>query len=269
VSIAGIVAVLVVAGCGGRSLPPPDVVARIENRDLPYVHFELYLEANSVSSAAGLSSEVLSRLFDRYLDEQILSMLAAERGFGSDGIASAAEVRAMIEAELAPGTSEQEIERYYRAHLEEFEQQERVLLRQILVGERRSAEEALAELRSGASFDEVVRRHSQGPGAERGGFQGELARSDLPARFAEVIFELADGEVSEVVEADYGFHLFQVVERRPAETLELAEVRAEIERRLRRELAAQAEARLVEQARSRYNAEVYERNLPFNYVGRY
>jgi hypothetical protein len=44
---------------------------------------------------------------------------------------------------------------------------------------------------------------------------------------------------------------------------------AEIAARLRRERADRARASLVQQARSRYNAQVYERNLPFEYEGFY
>jgi hypothetical protein len=44
---------------------------------------------------------------------------------------------------------------------------------------------------------------------------------------------------------------------------------AEIAARLRRERADRARASLVQQARARYNARVYERNLPFEYEGSY
>jgi hypothetical protein len=72
-----------------------------------------------------------------------------------------------------------------------------------------------------------------------------------------------------VVEAEYGFHLFQVVERLPAAEVPLADARVEIGRRLRRERADARLAELVAEARRRYNVAVLERNLPFNYQGRY
>ena len=65
--------------------------------------------------------------------------------------------------------------------------------------------------------------------------------------------------------ADYGFHIFQVVARQPAEVVPLAAARGEIVARLRQERADRRCGRWSEEARGRYNVKVYERNLPFGY----
>ena len=140
-------------------------------------------------------------------------------------------------------------------------------LRQILVEDRLAAERARRELAAGAAFSQVVARLTPPGGAPAGADQGELARDELPPAFADLVFGLPEGGVSEVVPAEYGFHVFQVVTHRPATVPELAEARPEIEGRLRREAADAALARLSAEARSRYTVEVYERNLPFTYRG--
>jgi peptidyl-prolyl cis-trans isomerase C len=144
-----------------------------------------------------------------------------------------------------------------------------VRLRQILVEDRAAAERAWREIAAGADFAQVARRDSKEPRAAFGGDQGELSRADLPPAFAETIFALAPGEVSEIVAADYGFHLFQVVRRLPAQELTLAEAEPEIRSLLARSNAEGRLSELVGEARDRYNPAVYVRNLPFNYVGRY
>ena len=73
--------------------------------------------------------------------------------------------------------------------------------------------------------------------------------------------------MSEVVAADYGFHLFEVVERWPAENPALEEVTPEIRRRLREAAADDRLRGLFADAQSRYTVAVYDRNLPFNYRG--
>ena len=75
--------------------------------------------------------------------------------------------------------------------------------------------------------------------------------------------------VSAPVATDYGFHLFQVVERLPAGTVPMSAVAAEIRETLRRERTEQRLAELVGEARRRYNVRVFGRNLPFNYQGLY
>jgi parvulin-like peptidyl-prolyl isomerase len=111
----------------------------------------------------------------------------------------------------------------------------------------------------------VARRLSRDPSARRGGFQGELGREDLPPAFAEALFALAPGELSGVLEAAYGFHVFQVTARLPLHQLTLAEAEPEIRATLERESADRALEALVAEARRRYTLDVYVRNLPFRY----
>lgn len=257
-----------VAACRREAPLAPDVVARMGEEEVRYAQFESWV-ARAVGDDEGvLGADVLSRLFDQFLDEELLARVAAERG-----IPVTANRRRAVDALLRQGAAESpteaQVREHYEAHREEFSRPERVLLRQILVIDREAAERARAEIVSGGDFAAVARRVSRDPSAERGGLQGELARRDLPAALVEVVFALDEGEVSAVVPAEYGFHLFQVVARLPAEVVPLAAAQAEIVRRLRRERADQWLAALVAEARGRYTVTVYERNLPFHYEGIY
>lgn len=81
----------------------------------------------------------------------------------------------------------------------------------------RTREEALArakacllELRSGADFTDMVKKYSDEPGAvERGGDLGVFRREVMVKAFADAAFSLSVGEVSEVVETEYGFHVIK------------------------------------------------------------
>jgi parvulin-like peptidyl-prolyl isomerase len=209
------------------------------------------------------------------LDERLLARLAADRGLARASAAPepAGQERRVIDALLADGLRQEpgaaEVARYYQAHREAFARPERVRLRQILTADRKAAEEARREIAAGTPFEEVSRRLSRGPRADGGGYQGELARGDLPPSFADLIFALKPGEVSPVVPAEYGFHLFQVTAREPAEVVPLGAAREEILGRLRQQRADQLLRSLVQEARSHYNVRVYERNLPFAYQGSY
>jgi hypothetical protein len=285
---------LQLAACRASEPPAPDVVARIDGEALRYSRFETYLEQAVGDPDTVLASDVLTALFDQFLDEELLVRLARAEGFAprpdpprpaqtpartEAGPAAPplppappAAVRSAIEALLAartPAPTAGEIAAYYAAHRGQFSRPERVLLRQILVEDRATAEEAVRQLAAGADFQQVARSLSRDAGGGFGGLQGELARRDLPPDFAEVIFGLREGEVSRLVPADYGFHLFQVVRRLPAAVAPLAEVRDEVRDRLRRQQADRRLAALVAEARTRYHVEVYPRNVPFNYEGSY
>lgn len=263
-------AVLALAAHGCRQeapLPSPDLVAKVGDRELKAAAFDAYLERNLGEPGGGLASEVLSRLFDQFVREEMFAMLARERGLIDRSVPAAEAVEPLLAANPVPEPTDGEITAYFAAHEGEFARPPRVHLRQILVDDRLLAERARRELVAGLSFDAVLAKATVAAAAPAGGDQGILARDELPPAFADLIFRLEVGKVSEVVAADYGFHLFEVVERWPAESPELAEVAPEIRQRLRE---ASADARLqalFADAQSRYTVTVYDRNLPFNYRG--
>jgi peptidyl-prolyl cis-trans isomerase C len=255
--------------------PPPDVVARIGETEVRYAEFESYLSTAVGETSGTLGGKVLSGLFDQFLDERLLARLAVDRRIVTAATAAtgAAGRRRAIDALLQEGLRQEpaaaEVAGYYRAHRQEFARPERVRVRQILTEDRPTAEKALREIKAGQPFAEVARRLSKDPSASSGGYQGELSRAELPPAFAETIFALRAGEVSDLVPAEYGFHIFQVTERQPAEVVPLEAARDEIVARLRRDRADRLLGSLVQEARSRYNVKVYERNLPFGYEGPY
>ena len=261
-------AALCAAGCRQRQpLPSPDLVAKVGPRELKAAAFEAYLERNLGESGGGLASEVLTRLFDQFVREEMLAMLARERNLIDATVAAAAAVEPLLASSPSPEPTAAEIAAYFAAHSPGFARPARVHLRQILVDDRLVAERARRELIAGLPFEVVLRKVSVPDSAPAGGDQGILARDELPPAFADLIFRLEVGKVSDVLAADYGFHLFQVVERWPAESPTLAQVEPEIRQRLRQESADRRLEALFADAQSRYTVVVYDRNLPFNYRG--
>jgi parvulin-like peptidyl-prolyl isomerase len=78
---------------------------------------------------------------------------------------------------------------------------------------KRRAQEVLLKIRGGASFEEMVKEYSDEPGAaERNGDLGVFDRGAMVKPFADAAFALKIGEVSEVVETKYGFHVIKRTE---------------------------------------------------------
>lgn len=136
--------------------------------------------------------------------------------------------------------TDEAIAQYYQEHRAEFDRPEQVRARQIVVAKETEGRQLLETLRQGADFAEVARRHSLSPDAADGGDLGFFARGEMPPEFDEVVFTLPEKQLSDLVKSEYGYHIFQVLERRPAVQLPLKEVRDAIRDILREQNEEQA-----------------------------
>ena len=94
----------------------------------------------------------------------------------------------------------------------------------------KSAQQRLA---AGESFAKVAKEVSQDPAAAQGGDMGEFEQGAMLPEFEEVVFEqLKTGEVSDVVQTQFGLHLLKLTEIQPAEVKALAEVRSSLRQQL-------------------------------------
>jgi parvulin-like peptidyl-prolyl isomerase len=77
----------------------------------------------------------------------------------------------------------------------------------------RRAQEALQRLRAGEDFATVVEAYTDEPGgASRGGALGSFTRERMVKAFSDAAFALNPGELSDIVETQYGFHIIQRTE---------------------------------------------------------
>ncbi len=79
-----------------------------------------------------------------------------------------------------------------------------------------------------ADFAEMAKRFSEGPSGERGGDLGFFQREDMVPPFSKAAFGLMPGDVSEVVETQFGFHIIKVEEKKFAEEVEFETVKNNI-----------------------------------------
>jgi parvulin-like peptidyl-prolyl isomerase len=91
---------------------------------------------------------------------------------------------------------------------------EQVHARHILLPTRERADEVLARLQAGEDFAYLAREYSEDISSrETGGDMGFFPRGVMPPEVEEVAFGLEAGDMSGIVESQFGFHVIQVLER--------------------------------------------------------
>lgn len=123
---------------------------------------------------------------------------------------------------------------------------------------RAQAEAVLAEVRKNpAAFADLARKHSQDPGsAGKGGDLDFFGRGAMTKPFEDAAFAMKAGEISNVVESDYGYHIIKLEAVRGGEKQAFEAVRAGIEDEVRRQLAQKRWAEAAEQ----FTNTVYEQS---------
>jgi peptidyl-prolyl cis-trans isomerase D len=123
---------------------------------------------------------------------------------------------------------------------------------------RARAEELLAQVRKNpAAFAELARKNSQDEGsAAKGGDLDFFGRGQMVKPFEDAVFALKPGEISGIVESDFGFHIISLTAVRGGQKKPLEEVRGEIESELRKAAARHRWPEVAEQ----FTNTVYEQS---------
>lgn len=120
------------------------------------------------------------------------------------------------------------------------------------------AEDVLAQVRKNpAAFAELAKKYSDDPGSkDQGGELGFFNREAMVKPFSDAAFALKPGEISGVVESDFGYHIIQVEEARGGDTKPFDAVKADIENEIKTQLAQKRFAEVAEQ----FSNTVYEQS---------
>jgi peptidyl-prolyl cis-trans isomerase D len=158
--------------------------------------------------------------------------------------------------------SDTQVLSYYNSHKDQFRTKERVKARHILVSIlnkpaaevpklKAKAEDLLKQIKSGADFAKLAEQNSDDKtSAVKGGDLGWVTRGQMVPEFETATFALKTGEISNIVQTNYGFHIVQVQEKEDARLRPIEDVRNEIVTNLKSQIVNDRLQALADQARA-------------------
>ena len=133
--------------------------------------------------------------------------------------------------------SEQETKAFYDSNPNFFKIPEQVCASHILIkvdpkadaaqkaAARKKIDDIQRQLKNGENFSELAKKVSDCPSNTKGGDLGCFSRGQMVRPFEDVAFSLKPGEVSGIVETDFGFHIIKVMDKKPETTMAYEQVK--------------------------------------------
>jgi peptidyl-prolyl cis-trans isomerase D len=195
-------------------------------------------------------------------DEELKAFYERNKATYNNSIPEKRQIKYVVldSAKIAAATTvtDQDLQAYYDQHREEYRVPEQVKVSHILIktplpapgakedakaiaDARAKAEGVLKELKAGGDFAKLAEKYSDDPGsAKSGGDLGWIGRGRTVPEFEKAAFSLGKGQTSDLVKSSYGFHIIRVEDKQEAHLKTLAEVKSEIEEKVKQQKAARA-----------------------------
>jgi peptidyl-prolyl cis-trans isomerase C len=176
-----------------------------------------------------------------------------------------------IEAEVAPKVSitPQDLDTYYKANPDQFKEPETVRASHILfsipasataeqkAAARTEAEGVLKRAKAGEDFAALAKQYSKDPGsAAVGGDLNFFPKEQMVPPFSAAAFAMKPGEISNLVETQFGLHIIKVTDRRAGRTVPLAEVSDRLSNFLKQRRQQELMQQYLQGLKAKYRVEI-------------
>ncbi|HBE73487.1 MAG TPA: hypothetical protein DDW31_05305 [candidate division Zixibacteria bacterium] len=242
------------------------VLAKVGGQNITVADFEDVFRPQPVPADSAAAQEHKKKTLDQMVEQRLLALEALERGAGKDpGLVEKHEemkknilLGQLYKIEILDKAkpTESEIRSFYKKLGAEAKASH------ILVKTEDEAKEVVAQLKSGASFEDLARQRSLDPGsAQQGGSLGWFGWGRMVEEFQKAAFALKPGQVSKPVETGFGFHVIRLDSTRPKELQPLEQMRERIEQQLSQTKPRELANSYLKALRKRAGIRIQEKTL--------
>lgn len=176
-------------------------------------------------------------------------------------------IQRLINQKFKPTVTDKEAKKYYNANPDEFKEEERVKASHILIkvdaddyqskkdAAKKQIEGILERVRNGEDFAELAKKYSDCPSSAQGGDLGFFSKGQMVKPFEEAAFAMEPGDISDVVETEYGYHIIKVTDKQGPKTFD--EAKDDIKRTLGKQKIAESYSKFYADVRNKAKIDVF------------
>ena len=179
---------------------------------------ELEAEKQGVEISDEAIEEELNEFIESYGGEDSFNSALEYSGITLEDFKYDIEIYLMTVELMSPDIeiTEEEMETYFEENSADFAQAEEVRASHILVEDEATAQEVLDKINAGEDFAELAAEYSTDSTAENGGDLGFFGKGKMVEAFETAAWALEVGQVSDIVQTDFGYHIIKVTDKQEA-----------------------------------------------------
>lgn len=241
-----------------KQLSDNTIVAHIGGQEVRLSDVRAY--ANNIPQLAELPFDAIyPQLLQTMITNQVLLSAAENTGIENDAeVARALKLareqvlsQAYLAKQLEAQMTEENLQALYVNEMKNFEREEEVRARHILVSSKKEAQDIIVQLKAGVDFGMLANEKSLDKD-NMGGSLGYFTKKMMIPEFGEAVFELKKGELSKPIKTPFGWHVVLVEDRRMAAPPAFEDVQDQ----LKQAYAERNVGRVIEQERQKANVKI-------------
>ena len=285
ISSLAVVAVIILFVSGVASAADPEILARVGNKNITKADIEALISFYPANQQAIIRMDPKNEeaLLNNYVTILVVAETARRQGFDKEKNMRK-QIQILSDEHLAKGyvqknviskvkVTDKDVEEYYKNNPKEFEKPETVKARHILIGFkgdmtedqkkelRKKAEDVLKKAKGGDDFAQLASEYSDDPGSKtKGGELGYFPKGNMVPEFENAAFNLKPGEISNVIETPYGYHIIKVEDKKAAEMPAFDSIKEQVRVKATQDAEQKKINEFIEKAKKDTKATIYSQS---------
>lgn len=224
---------------GQASAPKGEVIAEVNGTPITSEQFKKEIKNLPPQlQVMAQSAEGKKELLDTMVIREIILQQAKKDGLDKsqdvadrladlkDKVVVEAYLKKKLESEAA--VSDADLQKMYEQNKERFRTGDQIRASHILVKSEKEAQDVESQLKKGANFEELAKKLSTDSSASKGGDLGWFSKGNMVPDFEKAAFGLKEGQISDPVKTQFGYHIIKVTGKRPAGIMPFSEVKEQL-----------------------------------------